>query len=410
MATKVVRNIYQEAKEEADEVRQADMRKFARRSETNYNLKAMIELAQSIDKIPVLPADFDKNPMLLNCTNGTLDLHTGKLNPHRREDMLTKLAPVAYNDGKEPEAWLAFLDQVLGGDTDMIDFVQQAVGYCLTGLVSEKSIFFLIGSGNNGKTTMVETIRKMLGDYSGVLDIDGLMAKAQVAEKERAIAGLLGKRFIVSSEAAEGQPLHEGRVKNLTGMGRLKGREIYGRAFEFDPQFKIFVDANHKPVIRGTDEAVWSRFRVIPFNVSIPEAEQDKQLGAKLERELPAILAWAVEGCLKWQKQGRLIVPSAVTAANAGYRREMDLVEDFITDRCLHKPGATETSANLYTAFKSWCAANHEPPLSSTSFGNSLTKKGFPQVRTSVARGRKGLELRRDPATTLSDTVYIPPV
>ena len=210
MATKVVRNIYQEAKEEADEVRQADMRKFARRSETNYNLKAMIELAQSIDKIPVLPADFDKNPMLLNCTNGTLDLHTGKLNPHRREDMLTKLAPVAYNDGKEPEAWLAFLDQVLGGDTDMIDFVQQAVGYCLTGLVSEKSIFFLIGSGNNGKTTMVETIRKMLGDYSGVLDIDGLMAKAQVAEKERAIAGLLGKRFIVSSEAAEGQPLHEG--------------------------------------------------------------------------------------------------------------------------------------------------------------------------------------------------------
>jgi putative DNA primase/helicase len=410
LAKETIRSISKDARTVKNPLQADSMKAYARRCETQSHIKGVIEAAQSQPGIPVMPEDLDRDPMLLNCLNGTINLRTGNLCPHDRDDLLTKLAPVRFQADSKAEVWLEFLSRILAEDQAMIDFLQQAIGYCLTGLVTEKCLFLLIGSGNNGKTTFVETIRKMLGEYAGVMDIEALMAKAQTAEKERAIADLLGKRFVVSSEAAEGQPLHEARMKNLTGMGRLVGRRIYGSAFEFDPQFKIFMDANHKPVIRGTEDAVWSRFRVIPFNVPIPAAEQDKQLGEKLERELPGILTWAVEGCLKWQKQGRLIVPSTVTEANAGYRQEMDLVEDFISDCCLPKPGAKETSANLYNAFKSWCADNYEQPINPTSFGNSLTKKGYPQVRTSVARGRKGLELRRDATVTLSDTVYLPTV
>jgi phage/plasmid-associated DNA primase len=169
MVTKVVRNIREEAKKETDEDRQAEMRKFAKRSETNYNFKALIELAQFIESIAVLPTDLDKDSLLLNCTNGTIDLRTGKLNSHRREDLLTKLAPVAYQADAKAEVWLAFLNRILAGDQAMIDFLQQAIGSCLTGLVSEKAVFFLVGSGNFGKTTLAEIIRKMLGNYTGAI-------------------------------------------------------------------------------------------------------------------------------------------------------------------------------------------------------------------------------------------------
>jgi putative DNA primase/helicase len=187
---------------------------------------------------------------------------------------------------------------VLGEDEALIEFLQKAIGYSLTGRVNEKALFFLHGTGDNGKTTLIEAVRKIMGEYAGTVDIDALMKKSGVPEKERAIADLLGKRFVTSSEAAEGEALHEARIKNLTGMGRLSGRRIYGSAFEFDPQFKLFIDANHKPHISGTEGAIWSRFKLIPFNVSIPKAEQDKHLLEKLAAEAPGILAWAVQGCL----------------------------------------------------------------------------------------------------------------
>lgn len=220
--------------------------------------------------------------MLLNARNGTLDLRTGKLRSHSREDFLTKFAPVNFDpDAKCPE-WMKFLGRIFAGDAELISFVRKAIGYTLTGKVTEKAMFFFHGSGNNGKTTLLEVIRKMLGEYAGLIDIDALMSKAHTAEKERAFADLLGKRFVTSSAAGEGQAFHEARVKYLTGMGRLVGRRIYGSAFEFDRQFKLFIDANHKPAIRGSDDAIWNRLRLVPFNVAIPEAEQDKQLGTRL--------------------------------------------------------------------------------------------------------------------------------
>jgi putative DNA primase/helicase len=198
--------------------------------------------------------------------------------------------------------------------------------------------------------------------------------------------------------------LHEARIKHLTGMGRLTARRIYGSSFEFDPQFKLFLDSNDKPVIRGREDAIWSRVKLIPFTVSIPEAERDKLLGDKLAAtELPGILAWAVEGCVWWNTAG-LGSPIAVANATQQYRAEMDLVADFIQDCCVQSPEASETFTALYEAFQHYCRSVKEEPISSTAFGRDLTEKGFPSVRLSAAaRGRQGLAVRQEATDTRRD-------
>lgn len=349
-----------------------------------------------------MPHYFDRDPWLFNCANGTLDLRKGGLRSHSREDLLTKISPVEYWPDAKCPVWEAFLRRVFNGDNDLIEFMQKAIGYALTGCVTEKALFPLYGTGDNGKTTLLEAVRTVMGDYAGMVYIEALMKKAQVAEKERAFADLLGKRFVTSSEAADGQALHEARVKHLTGMGKLSGRRIYGSAFEFDPQFKLFIDANHKPVVSQSDDAIWNRFRMIPFSVPIPKAEQDRNLGSKLAAEAPGILAWAVRGCSKWQADG-LGVPEVVTRATEDYRNEMDPVTDFIEDCCIQDPALVTPSTDLYTAYNQWCVVHREKTGSSKAFGTALERKGFPAVRTSEARGRSGLALRHPPQ---GDTAY----
>jgi putative DNA primase/helicase len=306
------------------------------------------------------------------------------------------LAPVEYQPNAVCPTWLKFLDRVLGGDQALIDFVQKVIGYSLTGDVTEKGFFVFHGEGNNGKTTLLETIRAVMGDYAAVMDVEVLMQKSTDAAKERAIADLVGKRFVTCSETDQGQKLHEARIKVLTGMGRLQGRRIYGSAFEFDPAFKLFMDANHKPEIRGTDPAIWNRIRLVPFNVSIPKAERDKKLGSKLKAELPGILAWAVQGCLRWLKEG-LGEPTAVASAVEQYRQEMDLVADFIADSCAADPQSREPFARLYDAFVTWCRGLGEQPLSQRAFALNLNAKGFQDGRTGNTRYRVGLKLTADP-------------
>jgi putative DNA primase/helicase len=383
-----------------DEDQRTAIFSHARRSESRHNLESMIALAQSQLGVAVSPAQLDTDPLVLNCLNGTLDLRTGQLRPHRPEDHISKLTPVEYHPHAKCPLFQAFLHRILDGDQALIGFQQRAIGYTLTGCVTEKALFCLHGAGNNGKTTLLEVIRKILGEYAGMIDIEALMKTAQSDLTQRAVADLIGKRFVTSSEAAEGQALHEARIKQLTGMGRLTARRIYGSAFEFDPQFKLFIDANDKPVIRGRDEAIWSRVRLIPFTVSIPEAERDRTLGDKLAAaELPGILAWAVEGCL-WWLNGGLGSPEAVTKATEQYRIEMDLVADFIEDCCTLDAQASETSTALYEAFQAYCRSVKEDPISSTAFGAALTQKGFDKVRSASARSRKGLALRQPAAVT----------
>jgi len=294
--------------------------RWAFRSENRHELESMVALAQSLPEVLVTPNDFDQNRMLLNVRNGTLNLRTGQLSPHRREDLITRVAPVNFRPHAVCPTWLKFLNRIFNEETALIAFIQRVIGYTLTGDVSEKVLFIPHGSGNNGKTTLVETIRGLLGDdYAGVMNIEVLTTEGSSSDRLHAIAELFGKRFITASESEQGEALREAMVKNLTGMGRLKGRHMYSSAFEFDPTFKLFIDANHLPQIRGSDPAIWDRIRRIPFNVSIPKEERDKKLIQKLRAELPGILTWAVEGCLGWQSQG-LRTPTAVETAVEEYR------------------------------------------------------------------------------------------
>jgi putative DNA primase/helicase len=395
-AKATVRSMYTDASRASDTA----LMNHARYSESCHQLDSMVKVAQ--DELAVIPSELDSDPHLFNCQNGVIDLKTGKLERHRRDWKLSKMSPVAFDPNVRCKTWLAFLERIFAGDRETISFVRRVIGYSLTGDVNEKAMFVFWGDGNNGKTTLLEAVRYIMGDYAAVVETDSLMNNASTNEQQRMTADLLGKRFATASEAEEGQRLKEARIKQLTGMGKQIGRRLYGQQFEFYPQYKLFIDANHKPVIRGNDPAIWDRVKLIPFNVSIPKSEQDKDLLKKLKEEAPGILAWAVEGCLEWQRKG-LGNPSVVSRAVEDYRQEMDLVRMFIDDCCAtDNPAATAPVSALYGRFKQWCGQLGEAPVSPTAFGTWLTKNGFTEKRTASTRMRAGLALKAETGTLQS--------
>jgi putative DNA primase/helicase len=396
-AHQTIREMGREAKKIKDKNLKSLAECHARRSETKYELESMIDIAKKLNGVSVTPDELDANPMLLNCENGVIDLRNGSLIPHSdsRKLLLTKIAPVNYHPSARCPQWLKFLDRIFDHNTTLIEYVQKIIGYSLTGDVTEKALFMFHGDGNNGKTTLLETIRRLLGDYAGMVEIDALMSKSQDSARERAMASLHGKRFVTASESDYGQHFNEALIKRLTGMGRLEGRYLYSNSFQFDPLFKLFIDANHKPIIKGTDEAIWIRMRLLPFTVTIPKDEIDKDLWRKLRAELPGILAWAVEGCLKWRKEG-LTIPSAVSRASEAYREEMDIVSMFLSDCCDADAGSTERALTLYQAFTAWCRENGEGAMDQASFGRRLGKLGYTATHTRAGNCWKGLRLRSD--------------
>jgi putative DNA primase/helicase len=357
-----------------------------------YKIRAFISLAQTEPKIPVTPTDLDCDPYLLNCLNGTLELRTGSLRKHRRTDLLTKLAPIHYERAAPCPRFDRFVARIMGGDTEMVAYLQRCIGYALTGDVSEKALFILVGGGDNGKTTLVEALRHVLGDYAGQILIESLMTRRSEGIPND-IARLKGLRFVTSSEVEQGHKLAEAKVKQITGMGTLQARFLFKEYFEFAPTFKIFMDTNHKPEVRGNDPAIWNRLKVIPFNVSIPPGEKDPQLLEKLKEEAPGILAWAVQGCLDWQQHG-LGEPDAVKAATRAHREEMDSVADFVEESCERSEGLAETSEALYAAYRDWCARYDEEPVRQRAVGVRLGQLGCTQAKLGGKRGWKGIRLR----------------
>lgn len=378
-AKKAIRQIYAEAASVADEEARKEIAKWAMRSEAKTRVDAMTDLAQSEQGIPVVTEELDANPWLLNVANGALDLRTGQLRPHRREDLCTKQTPTGYDPGARCPTWLAFLDTIMAGNRDMIEFLQRAIGYSLTGLVSEQVLFFAHGTGANGKSTFTEALAAMLGDYAQKAPRGLLTMKPSGAEGvPNDVARLPGARFVVSNEVDEGRRLAEAQVKDLTGGDTLTARFMRGEFFEFKPTHKLWIYGNHKPVVRGTDEGIWRRIRLIPFEVTIPGDKQDPKLPDKLRAELPGILAWAVQGCLEWQRAG-LGTPAEVKAATEAYRAEMDVIAEFLADSCVMTPNAEVTLGALYDAYKPWCESSGERALSKIAFGRRLKERGIEQ-------------------------------
>ena len=316
-AKDTVKSIYAEASHAQDSSDRRNIANHARRSEANSRLEAMIKQAQS--ELPVLPDELDSDPWLLNVKNGTLDLRTGELRPHNREDMITKFIPVTYDPDAQAPIWHGFLRRILNNNDNLVTFVQRAIGYSLTGDVSEQVFFMLYGTGANGKSVFLETVQSILGeDYAKSTPTSTIMIK-NGSQNSNDLARLAGVRFVTVNEVEDGQNLAESLMKQLTGNDTITARFLYAEHFDYKPQFKLFIRANHKPVIKNTDEGIWRRIRLIPFTVTIPEEERDKRLLQKLKDELPGILAWAVEGCLEWQQYG-LGMPEEVKQAVKEYR------------------------------------------------------------------------------------------
>ena len=383
--------LYREAADVEDLKERQRLVSHALRSESDSRLRAMIHLTESEPGIPVMPEDLDADPWLLNVENGTLDLRTGELRPHSRADLLTKVVSTEYREDAPCPQWTAFLERVMGGDADLIAYLQRVVGYTLTGDTREQCLFMLYGTGANGKSTFLETLRSLFGDYGQQADFSTFLYSKDDRVRND-IARLMGRRLVAAIEADSGRRLAEVLVKQLTGGDTIAARFLFKELFEFRPTFKIFLAANHRPSIRGQDYAIWRRIRLIPFEVTIPAEERDRDLPAKLRTELPGILAWAVQGCMEWQRQG-LAEPSAVFRATDEYRQDMDILAAFLDERCVTAPGARGTSRALYEAYEQWCGDNAEEPVSARAFGLRLKDKGFKQARTNRARNWVGIGL-----------------
>jgi putative DNA primase/helicase len=394
-AKETVQSIYAEASEApVEEVRKA-LAKHAAQSESEARRRSMIAAAQSEDGVAVRPEDLDTDPWLLNCLNGTIDLRTGRLGPHRRENLITKLSPVEFDAEAGCPAWLAFLRRVLADSDELIAFIQKAIGYSLTGLTREQCFFILYGLGANGKTTMLETIKRLLSDYAAQASMDTFLAKSRDGGVPNDIAALRGARLVTAVEAEKGHYLSEALIKRLTGEDEIAARFLYCEVFTYRPQCKIWLGTNHKPVIRGGDYAIWRRVHLIPFTVKIPDAEQDRDLQEKLRQELPGILNWAVEGCLRWRAEG-LEAPAEVHSSTKAYQDEMDVLGDFLEERCITGSVLSVPAADLFKAYTSWAEANGDrTPLNQQSFGTELTSRGFDPGRGSGGkRLRLGLQLK----------------
>jgi putative DNA primase/helicase len=382
LAKKTVRKIYDEAKQSEDDNKRQAIAKHAILSESNGRIKAMISLAKS--ELPVRPESFDQNRLLLNCENGTIDLTTGKLIPHDKNNFITKVAPVNYDPSATCPQWEKFLNRIMDNNQDLIKFLQQAVGYSLTGDVSEQCFFILWGNGDNGKTTFLRAIENILGDYSQHTPIDTLIIKKKGAASND-VARLKGSRFVTASESEKGDRLAETLIKQLTGDDTISARFLYQETFEFEAEHKLFLATNNKPIIAGNDHAIWRRIKLIPFQVTITEDEKDKKLPEKLKTEYSGILNWAIKGCLEWQNHG-LGTPAEVTEATDEYRNEMDLLNDFIQDCCIEGPDLFVPAKDLNEAYAKWCEVNGEFHLNAASFGRKLTEKGF--IRTQQGKRR----------------------
>lgn len=339
---------------------------------------------------PATPDDFDKDDMLINVANGYIDLTSRELYKHDINKMFSQITNTDYTEKMQPAVWLDFLNDIFAGDQKVIRYIQKALGYSLTGSTREQIMFILFGKGRNGKSIFVEVISEILGDYSNNMQAKSLMVKKN-DNVNTDIARLSKARFVTSSEPNEGFRFDEGLIKQLTGGDKVTARFLYAEEFEYTPKFKIWVSTNHKPIIRGTDDGIWRRLVLIPFDVQIPEEKVDKDLKYKLLREAPAILNWMAEGAYMWMQEG-LAMPEKLKEASKAYRNEMDVIEQFIEDECKRVDDGKEKAHELYELYKKWADDNGNYKMSNKDFGIKMKEK-FKYKKTNSGMFYFGLKI-----------------
>ncbi|MED4827136.1 phage/plasmid primase, P4 family [Bacillus atrophaeus] len=379
LTAQTLRAIYGEAKATEDGYRKKQLNDWAKKCERR-NIR-MNTILDTRPMVAVRKQELDSHKYLFNCENGVIDLKTGELLPHDRDFLFTKISSVGYQKDADCPNWKAFLESIFIDEQgqpnyEIIDFMQKAIGYSLTGDTTEQVMFFLFGNGRNGKSTFINTVQQLLGDYGRQTNSDTFIKKKNDSSINNDIARLDGARFVSAVESEEGQQLSESLVKQITGGEKMSARFLRQEYFEFTPEFKVFFTTNHKPIVKGSDEGIWRRIRLVPFTVTIPKEKVDKKLPQKLAAEMPGILRWAVEGCLKWQKDG-LKEPEVIRKATEGYREDMDILAPFLAEKCVIHQAAKIEAKELYKEYKDWCYENDDVELKNRAFYRQLEIRGF---------------------------------
>jgi putative DNA primase/helicase len=396
-AEDVIRDILAQAQANADDddlVKR--LTKHAASTASQRKRSDLLETVKHQRDIVLTPDQLDAAPWLLNVNNGTLDLRTGRLGPHRREDLLTKLAPVTFDPAATCPLWDRTLARIMNNDTELVAFLQRAIGYSLVGDTQEECFFFCYGTGRNGKTTLLETIHSILGDYAILMDFSSLLL-GRFHRESRDTPRLAGIRFAMANETPTDARFDEATVKQLTSTDTIHARRLYQEPFTFRPTHTLWLRANDKPTVRDASVAFWRRIRFIPFTVCITPQEQIKDLGAQLLREASGILAWAVAGCMDWQRDG-MAAPKSVLLATAQYRQEEDVIGEFISARCRIRQQEWTATAALYQNYFDWSAETRGPRttvMSPKAFGRALERRGKLQSRKQQGvRGWSGIGLK----------------
>ena len=319
--------------------------------------------------------EFDKEDMLLNTESGYVDLSSGELHDHDIDKKFSHQTVVEYSDNVDAPLWEKFLNQIFNNDEELIHYVQKAIGYSFTGSVDEQCLFILNGRGRNGKSVFSNVVSDVAGNYAKQMNVQTIVAKKnQSGSANSDIARLEGARIVTSSELNEGDRFDESLVKQLTGGDKILARFLYGSEFEYKPKFKIWMATNHLPIIRGTDDGIWRRIKIIPFNIQIPKEKVDKKLEYKLKAEYTGILNWIVQGAIMWQQEG-LEDPEAVTKVIETYRAEMDPLDAFLEECCTTGQNYSIKAREMYDAYHEWAKESEEYKMSLNKFGREMSKK-----------------------------------
>jgi P4 family phage/plasmid primase-like protien len=375
------------------------VRAWARQSETAAKLKATLELTRSEATVAMLPAQFDSDPMLLNCSNGTINLADGTLRAHHREDYCRRIVRVPFDPDAHAPGFETFLKQIQP-DPLVRAFLQRLVGYCLTGKTDEQKFFLFHGFGANGKSTLVEILQELLGAYATFLPAEALV-QSKSDRIPNDIARLNGARLVPVTEFDETASLNERLIKQLTGGDTMQARFMHGEFFDFRPQGKLILSSNHRPAVKGSDDGIWRRVLLIDFPIKIDKSDIDPGLRQRLvSEELPGILRWAVDGAVMWRTQG-LNPPESILNATQGYRDSSDVLKAFVDESCFLSPTAEVSKQVLYQEFQTWCQySGIQRPWTKIAFGKALKDRhelGLEEDRVGKNKTHvwRGLDLRQ---------------
>lgn len=385
-------------------VTNADDAKWKRESLSARGITNMLRQAETDERISVTQDQLDAHPWELNTPGGIVDLHTGALHPSAASHLHTRLTACTPDPGADTSAWTDFLDTTFRGDTDLIDYLQRLVGYSAVGMVGAHVLPYCYGSGGNGKGVFLETCVKVLGDYATTAPAGFLMAK-QYQGHETELARLSGARMVLCSEVNDDDRFDEGRVKLLTGGDSITARFMHQDHFTFTPTHQLWAMGNHQPHVRAGGPSFWRRLRLIPFLHQVDEADAVDDLQGILSRDHgPAVLAWIIEGAVRYHREG-LQAPASVLAATDGYARDQDTVARFL-DECCHVGGAPHVQTRvgiIRAAYEKWCHETGDIPVSAKAFGTALQRHDIASVRTKAARFYSGLALLTDEERVTDD-------